>query len=75
MFLAMPKTTIIIHFSLLTINYSLKSLGGQKMNINDMWREFEQTGSVKAYLLYKNKEKLMYEMAKEPLEENTEVEE
>ena len=50
-------------------------LGGQTMNINDMWREFEQTGSVKAYLLYKNKEKLMYEMAKEPLEENTEVEE
>ena len=50
-------------------------LGGITMNINDMWREFEKTGSIKAYLLYINKEKLMYEMAKEPLDENTEVEE
>ena len=45
------------------------------MKLNDMWKEFEETGSIKAYLLYKNKEKMLYEMSKEPLDENIEVEE
>lgn len=45
------------------------------MKQDDMWREFEKTGSIKAYLMYKNKEKMLYEIAKEPAEENIEVEE
>ena len=27
------------------------------MELKDMWSEFEKTGSIKAYLMYKNKEK------------------
>jgi hypothetical protein len=50
-------------------------LGGYIMELKDMWSEFEKTGSIKAYLMYKNKEKMLYETSKELVEENIEVEE